>query len=70
VIVEGVETEAQFNVIRAMGADEVQGFLLGRPTPNPLQHVTSKRNNRPDQLPCEKQVSIQELLTSVSAGRS
>ena len=31
VVAEGVETEAQFSLLRASGCDEVQGFLLGRP---------------------------------------
>jgi len=36
VIAEGVETSAQLELIRALGAEDVQGFLLGRPTPNPI----------------------------------
>jgi EAL domain-containing protein (putative c-di-GMP-specific phosphodiesterase class I) len=36
VIVEGVETQEQLELIRTYGADEVQGYLLGRPTPNPM----------------------------------
>jgi diguanylate cyclase (GGDEF)-like protein len=31
VIVEGVETDAQLEILRNLGCDEVQGFLLGRP---------------------------------------
>jgi EAL domain-containing protein (putative c-di-GMP-specific phosphodiesterase class I) len=31
VVAEGVETQAQFALLRASGCDEVQGFLLGRP---------------------------------------
>ena len=31
VVAEGVETEAQFALLRASGCDEVQGFLTGRP---------------------------------------
>ena len=33
VIVEGVETEWQLNTLRELGADEIQGFLLGKPAP-------------------------------------
>jgi EAL domain-containing protein (putative c-di-GMP-specific phosphodiesterase class I) len=36
VIVEGIETQEQLEMIRAFGAEEVQGYLLGRPTPNPI----------------------------------
>jgi len=36
VIAEGVETSEQLELIRAFGAEDVQGFLLGRPTPNPI----------------------------------
>jgi predicted signal transduction protein with EAL and GGDEF domain len=35
VVVEGVETDAQMAAVRTYGCDEVQGFLLGRPTPAP-----------------------------------
>jgi diguanylate cyclase (GGDEF)-like protein len=33
VVAEGVETEAELQAVHAMGCDEVQGFLLGRPAP-------------------------------------
>ncbi len=31
VVAEGVETEDQFNLLRASGCDEVQGYYIGRP---------------------------------------
>jgi diguanylate cyclase (GGDEF)-like protein len=31
VVAEGVETETQHRVLRALGCDQIQGFLLGRP---------------------------------------
>jgi EAL domain-containing protein (putative c-di-GMP-specific phosphodiesterase class I) len=37
VIVEGVENAAQLESIRAYGANEVQGYLMGRPTADPIQ---------------------------------
>lgn len=39
VIVEGVETEEQLAIIKALGANEVQGFLTGRPTANPAIYM-------------------------------
>lgn len=36
VVAEGVETEGQLEVLRGLGCDVVQGFLLGRPTPPEL----------------------------------
>jgi diguanylate cyclase (GGDEF)-like protein len=41
VIVEGVETSAQLELIRKFGSNEVQGFLLGRPTPDPASHLAA-----------------------------
>jgi len=36
VIVEGVETVGQLDLIRSFGGNEVQGYLTGRPTPDPI----------------------------------
>ena len=33
VVAEGVESEAQLEMLRRMGCDEAQGYLLGRPMP-------------------------------------
>ena len=35
VIAEGVETEAELRALRELGADYVQGYLTGRPAPEP-----------------------------------
>jgi EAL domain-containing protein (putative c-di-GMP-specific phosphodiesterase class I) len=35
VIVEGIEEERQLEMIREMGADDAQGYLLGRPCADP-----------------------------------
>ena len=33
VAAEGVETEAQYDILRRLGCGEIQGFLVGRPMP-------------------------------------
>jgi diguanylate cyclase (GGDEF)-like protein/PAS domain S-box-containing protein len=45
VIVEGVETQEQLELIRTYGADEVQGYLLGCPTPNPVEMFLSSEKH-------------------------
>ncbi len=40
VIAEGIETEAEYCTLRELGCDWMQGFLLGRPTPEALDVAT------------------------------
>lgn len=40
VIVEGVETLEQLRMLRKLGADEVQGFFMGRPSAHPEDLIT------------------------------
>jgi EAL domain-containing protein (putative c-di-GMP-specific phosphodiesterase class I) len=35
VVAEGVETEAQLEILRSANCDEIQGYLLGRPASYP-----------------------------------
>jgi diguanylate cyclase (GGDEF)-like protein/PAS domain S-box-containing protein len=49
VIVEGVETPAQLKILRDLGCDELQGFLLGRPT-RLASHTGQPCPDRPAQL--------------------
>ena len=40
VVAEGVETEEQSALLHALGCDEMQGYLLGRPAPSELFELT------------------------------
>jgi len=52
VIVEGVETLAQQRVMREMGADEMQGYLLGKPSADPIQHLKNHVANGEVEATC------------------
>ncbi|HEX4038259.1 MAG TPA: EAL domain-containing protein [Acidobacteriaceae bacterium] len=39
VIVEGIETTEQLELMRSLGTNEAQGYLLGRPTANPMEQL-------------------------------
>lgn len=39
VVVEGIEKSEQLDLIRSLGANEAQGYLLGMPTPDPIAQL-------------------------------
>jgi diguanylate cyclase (GGDEF)-like protein len=43
VIVEGIENHEQLKLISELGGNEAQGYLLGRPTPDPRDVLRKKR---------------------------
>lgn len=47
---EGVDTQAQFDVIRAEGFDEVQGYLVARPLPAKQALSVIERRSRKSQM--------------------
>jgi EAL domain-containing protein (putative c-di-GMP-specific phosphodiesterase class I) len=51
VVVEGVETTAQLEILRNLRCDEVQGFLLGRPEP------LARLDPRPQEIPAEQLIA-------------
>jgi EAL domain-containing protein (putative c-di-GMP-specific phosphodiesterase class I) len=54
--VEGIESVEQLDLIRSLGANEAQGYLQGRPTPDPM---TQLRDNRsPADHPQKQRVVI------------
>jgi diguanylate cyclase len=46
VIAEGVETRAQLDLIGKLGGNEVQGYLLGKPTPDPIAFLKARREEQ------------------------
>ncbi|MFP3786910.1 EAL domain-containing protein, partial [Burkholderia sp. SIMBA_024] len=39
-IAEGIETEEQFECLKRLGCDQVQGYLIGKPMPaSKLKHL-------------------------------
>ena len=51
VVVEGVETHHQLDLLRRIGADEIQGFLLGKPAPLPREDQLLTQPASPLQIP-------------------
>jgi EAL domain-containing protein (putative c-di-GMP-specific phosphodiesterase class I) len=37
VTIEGIETQEQLEMVKVLGGDEAQGYLLGMPTPDPAR---------------------------------
>jgi diguanylate cyclase (GGDEF)-like protein/PAS domain S-box-containing protein len=60
VIVEGVEKQGQLDLVRSLGVNEVQGYLLGRPTANPINDFLRK-------LPESCSPEVLESLLELSA---
>ncbi len=42
VVAEGVETEAQYEFLRKVGCEEVQGYYVGQPDPEPTQYLRNQ----------------------------
>ena len=48
IIVEGIEEQTQLQLLRQLGSDEAQGYLLGRPNPDPIALLRSHSARLPD----------------------
>lgn len=59
VIVEGIETQNQLDLIAQLGGDEIQGYLFGKPTADPSHHLYSGQHamatdgHQPAQFPMQ-----------------
>lgn len=62
VIAEGVETEKQMERIADIGTNEVQGYLLGKPTPDPLAFLVAQLpERRPPEDAAGRALPLEEL---------
>jgi EAL domain-containing protein (putative c-di-GMP-specific phosphodiesterase class I) len=58
VIVEGVEKQEQLDLVRSLGVNEVQGYLLGRPTANPIEDFLRKQAESLSPVAFEKLIAL------------
>ena len=62
VIVEGVETEEQLDLIKAFGGNEIQGYLLGRPTNDPIAQLNSFLHTQHVNTPVQEQPELAAII--------
>ena len=58
VVAEGVETEGQFEILRELGCNEVQGYLFGKPMPAKLLTLWAMRSEEANAPPADFRPSI------------
>jgi diguanylate cyclase (GGDEF)-like protein len=61
VIVEGVENEEQLRLIRKLGGNEIQGYLLGRPIANPTAQIVELSRKAEQRLEVATPISTFEV---------
>jgi diguanylate cyclase (GGDEF)-like protein len=67
IVAEGVETESQSDFLKAIGCDQAQGYLYGRPQPaaTAIQSLMSSRRDRGDL----EEITIAGWLTAAGDGQ-
>lgn len=74
VIAEGVETEAELAIVKDLNIEFCQGYLLGRPQPEPIHEIQENMKHLfknkmisvfPNALGTQKQGNIRRLLVNV-----
>lgn len=53
VIAEGIETQEQMSIMIDLGGNELQGYLLGRPTPDPAAQIRKLQDSKAVASPAE-----------------
>jgi EAL domain-containing protein (putative c-di-GMP-specific phosphodiesterase class I) len=61
VIVEGIENEAQLRAIQEIGANEVQGYFLGHPSPDPTAYLLSPGEKDANDMNDQMYVVLEKL---------
>ncbi|UFH51312.1 EAL domain-containing protein [Pseudomonas sp. KNUC1026] len=58
IVAEGVESISELEALRRLGADKVQGYLLGRPMPLSAARMLAgqQQQSLPDKAPCHAQL--------------
>lgn len=62
VIVEGIETQEQLEVMTEIGSNEMQGYLLGRPTPDPISLLQTRESARAALLAQDRPANVSSPL--------
>lgn len=57
VVAEGAETEAQANMLRHLGCDELQGYLISRPLPREQMTELLRKNSGDKRPPARRRSS-------------
>jgi EAL domain-containing protein (putative c-di-GMP-specific phosphodiesterase class I) len=61
-VAEGVETVAQIDVLREMGCDQLQGYLMSTPVPRDAFASVLKHRNGHMLLPAERASGIDQYV--------
>jgi EAL domain-containing protein (putative c-di-GMP-specific phosphodiesterase class I) len=66
VVAEGVETNTELEIVRRVGCDEAQGYLVGRPAPS-----SASSSSGPDQSPPgSERIDTSERTSATPAGHT
>lgn len=70
VVAEGVETEAQYRILRQLGCDELQGFYFAKPMASTMLYLWAMTDNDPKTPQFRPSLFGDTELTPLQGGRS